>query len=443
MKLIDALKAKYKDPQAALTALGLDAALIAMDEVKHDPATGQFAGTSGSGGKGSPNTAENHLKSQAEHEEAAGHHRVLSNKSSLSRHSGAAREHSSAANLHRMAGKDPDFHNHATAASESAYKLSKAAHEKEPNGFKPPPQLTANGTRTKGTAIAGDNKENGMTTTKLSPTALVALGAVNAYLRPRLAQDAKITWPKNLWPGITPKTLSARRGAIADAVRAVVKGRLAQDADVEDVDDVIDAIEAMKDDIADMTTAPVEEPPLEDPDNDKIEDEDNDSAVCAFLQEHYPEVLDQYKASMAGAGDESDEERKKREDEEAAKKAKDAELPANLVTKKAMDEAIRSAVAKATTHVQASARAVQEARQAVRPYVGELALAFDSAEDVYAEALKMCGVKTDDVHPSAFPRLLEMLPRAGSRPRVAQDAAAPAGGSFSARFPAAGRIGLA
>ena len=56
--------------------------------------------------------------------------------------------------------------------------------------------------------------------------------------------------------------------------------------------------------------------------------------------------------------------------------------------------------------------------------------------------LKMRGVDVRDVHSSAYPKLLELLPKAGARPanaRIAQDDSSALGG-FATRHPDVARI---
>ena len=107
--------------------------------------------------------------------------------------------------------------------------------------------------------------------------------------------------------------------------------------------------------------------------------------------------------------------------------------------KKAMDEdTVKGLVAAERRNQQA----IYEARNAVRPRVGELTLAFDSAEDVYKTALEASGVKTAGVHPSAFKAMFGMLPSRNvetlSDRRLAMDAASSK--SFAERFPGAAAI---
>jgi hypothetical protein len=143
-------------------------------------------------------------------------------------------------------------------------------------------------------------------------------------------------------------------------------------------------------------------------------------------------------AKAKDALEDDDDEEKKKKEAEAAKKAEDT------VSKAAMDAAIGAAVQKATKDALAAARAVREAEKAVRPYVGELAIAQDSAAGVYSTALKMLGVDLSGVHETAYPAILKNMPVPGSKqhkePVLAQDEAATS--DFAKRHPGTARINL-
>lgn len=150
-----------------------------------------------------------------------------------------------------------------------------------------------------------------------------------------------------------------------------------------------------------------------------------------------------------GEGEESDEDCERRyvQDRKAAKdaKAKDAKRgkdePMNrdpAEDKKAMDAAISAGVSAAVTRM----NAVRDAERKVRPYVGEIVIAMDSADEVFKFALDQLGIKTAGVHPSAFEAILTMQPPPGARretPRMALDAYT----SAADLFPDAARIGQA
>ncbi len=148
------------------------------------------------------------------------------------------------------------------------------------------------------------------------------------------------------------------------------------------------------------------------------------------------------------AEDEEEEEKKKAEDEaeeEAKKKAEDEEAEAKKKAEdeeeddkkeKAMDAAIKAATAVAvaaaekriTDNILSKQNKVRVALDHLRPYVGSLDMAFDSAEDAYREGLKILGVKDyDKIHASALPTILELHDKAGAKPSkteaVAMDSA--------------------
>ena len=124
---------------------------------------------------------------------------------------------------------------------------------------------------------------------------------------------------------------------------------------------------------------------------------------------------------------------------------KDGDKP-NMVTQPAMDAAIALAV-KTATKVQSD---IRDAERFVRPFVGDLNIAFDSADSVYAKALELKGIDTKGVDPSAFKTILSLLPRAGERSRVdashvaiASDSAGGASSkAFFDRYPDAKKIGF-
>lgn len=108
--------------------------------------------------------------------------------------------------------------------------------------------------------------------------------------------------------------------------------------------------------------------------------------------------------------------------------------------KKAMDAAIGAAV----KGERANQKAIREAEKAVRPYVGELNIAFDSAEAVFRHTLEALGVKTEGVHKDALRPILDAQPVPGKRQahqeRVAMDSKGAA--DFETMYPGTSRIGL-
>lgn len=294
------------------------------------------------------------------------------------------------------------------------------------------------------------------TTAKLSPTAVYAMGSIANYLAPRLAQDAKVDL-KSILLGTTAKNLPDRATKIARDVKRAVKGRLAQDADVDDVEEVIDAIQEMVPEIAQAASEP-------DPDdvNAVTENDNNDDAkdspeamakALEFLKDKLsPEDLNAFTEMMGEqqvvppAEDETEEMRVEREKKEAedmeAGNVRDGAMDA-----KAVKRTVRLAVDSALSAERDRQNELRAAEKFVRPIVGDLAIACDSADEVYAHALEMRGIAKDKIkgmHPSAYRPLLEAMqtavPRRQQREEPVLAADSKAAGSFRERFPKAANI---
>ncbi len=465
-KLGKALRAKFKSPVEALAALGLDGSLLAMDAVTHDPKTGQFAAGEGA----SPSTRGEHKQQSEWH------------KGQSERHFNQMHEHMRTGNLKGQRESRAKYIEHKKAAESHGIK---AREEMVPTGTgrSMPKSQVSKTTRSllgwsKDHAITGDSKENHMTTTKLSPRAVSTRGALYAYLKPRLAVDAKLDLNAIL-AGVNAANFTARKPFIASAVRSAASGNLAQDADVEDVGEILDQIEELAAEAGEAVEGTGAEGGGPDPDSDNDagaslpEEDDGSNHVAEFLKDKLsPEDLatvikmmghgereageqtmdeseeDMMKRSAADARarlgrDESPEERAKREAEDKrawdAKHAKDAEP----VTREAMDAAIKAAVAGAQTKAISNQRAIREAERFVRPWVGDIAMDAASPAEVYRTALKALNVGgLDKVHPDAYRPILEAQPRPGERPARGMAADALPGGtkSFAERFPNASRV---
>lgn len=290
--------------------------------------------------------------------------------------------------------------------------------------------------------LAGDSKERSMTTNvKFSPTALVAMGALQTFIEPRLAQDSAIDL-KPILRGLTAANFKARRPLITSQIRAAVTGNLAADADIEDLGEVLDRIDQLADEGREALGEARADEGEDDPNELDGEGsgemgegggEDDEDEIKQFLADKLsPEDLETVCAMMRAKG--GDEAPDMKPDTEENKKDEPA------MDKKAMDAAITAAIrANDRKHADIAA-----ARTAVRPYVGELTVGCDSAEAVYRHALGALGVDVKDVHRDALPAILNAQPKPGARTRdvrLATDAAAAKG--FAERFPSAARIGTA
>jgi hypothetical protein len=252
-------------------------------------------------------------------------------------------------------------------------------------------------------------KEQDMSkSTQLSKTAAMVKGALTACLTPKLAKDQKID-VNPLLVEITKKNWVEKKPALIEGLKTASKGKLAKDANM---DDVVEFIDKMKG----------EDMPEDEEEEDMPEAMDSD----AMLQK----ILEAIKACfpITGAKDEPPQTEgganANPKDGENKEKigAKDAEKDDEKVDKKAMDAAIQAAVKNADKLAVDRMNAIFEARETVKPYVGQLAIAMDSAEAVYKAALDMLNVNTKDVHPSAYKAILLAQPKKDDGNRMANDA---------------------
>jgi 8-oxo-dGTP pyrophosphatase MutT (NUDIX family) len=270
--------------------------------------------------------------------------------------------------------------------------------------------------------VVGDSKlttkESDMSgkKTALSAAGMVAYGALMTHLRPRLAADAAIDF-KPVFVGVTSKNFKTHKKRIAADVTKLAGQKLAKDASLEDVTEFLDCLEKEVEGVdANMepnsAAGPSAANQLRGGEDDEMDgDEDDEKKRREFLQSKLSaEDMKAYDAEF-GAGEEQD----------AMDEAKDPKE--NMVDKKAMDAAIKVALdANNKKHA-----AIEEAKEFVRPWVGALRGAFDSASGVYKTALDTLKVDVGDAHPDAFKSILAVQTKPGET-RTAFDAA-PRGGS--------------
>lgn len=123
--------------------------------------------------------------------------------------------------------------------------------------------------------------------------------------------------------------------------------------------------------------------------------------------------------------DSDDEEEKKAEDEEevveVAEDEDDGEKDDKEGKKAEDEEEEKPKTAMDADSIRRSVVELFEAREKVKPIVGQIAC--DSAEEVYKTALKQIGVSTNGVHPSAFSAMVDMHLASSQRVTIAQDSA--------------------
>jgi hypothetical protein len=259
---------------------------------------------------------------------------------------------------------------------------------------------------------------------KLSRQALYATGALRSYLRPVLAQDAKIDFGR-VMDGVTAKNWDDKTSAIKIGLDAAIKGKLNADTDQEKVVAGLDEI---------LATVAVDAKAMS-------MDDEEDMAAMDEDKEDDMKAKDK-KAKDADPEDDEDDEddmkKKKAEKDLEAKDKKKMGKDKETMDKPGMDAAIAAAVKAAEESTMRRLREIAEAEKVARPYIGEIAVAQDSAEAVYRLALDHLGIDVKGVHPSAFKTILKLQPEPGARPaakepRIATDAKALNG--FAQRFP--------
>lgn len=309
--------------------------------------------------------------------------------------------------------------------------------------------------------------------TKLSRKAVLARGALLAHLKP-MAADAKQTFGPVLTPvlvGITRANWQAGKSALVAALRP----KLAADADIANLVSLLDSLddEGNDDDVAQdepprgepvegVTTAssvmqdadPVGEilgslrGKLSDGDLASIEqrlralklaaDQDDDGAAADTPPATPGTPAAPTTSAAATAGDAAPVSRPVMDAAIAAVR-KDARVAMDAAMRDAVRQATQQAAKDAETAAIRRMRAVADAETFVQPWVGHLAIAQDSADEVYRAALATLGVDIGGIHPSAFRAILEAQPKAGTqRARVALDSASVK--SFAERYPHAAAI---
>lgn len=293
----------------------------------------------------------------------------------------------------------------------------------------------------------------------ISRKRLMAEAAISTFLTPLLASDAKLPAMAPILAGVTAKTFKKAKPQIVAKLIEGMAGRLAKDADLKGVHDFIDSLDSMGGNEADdMTTVDAEETPEEKEKREKEEKEAKDAKDAEMKaakeaedkrarDEETPEAMDMRHAADRAAMDKrmgKDKRAKDAESETAEakeareKKEKEEREKERAEDKRANDAAIQAAI---TTERQ-RAIDLREAETAVRPYVGTIVMAMDSAEDVFRYALDTLGVKHNGVHPSALRAILDAYQRPGAphngEVRLAHDAARAK--SFAEMFPNSAKV---
>jgi hypothetical protein len=319
---------------------------------------------------------------------------------------------------------------------------------------------------------------------KLSPRAAYLAGSTAAYLTPLLAKDQKMPdLVKIFAPVTTEKSWGEKRVEIEAALTRATKPVLAQDAEVhihEHLDGAgagapPDSVLSTPDAAGGLaaTGAAAEgsgntvDPPVpgaggagDDDIAAKVQQllqgqiDDNDLAIILHALKQVKPPADPATPPASppsgdppdGSGDRKPPPKDKTAADEDGVAPKlpglaNKDTPAmdnKPVTKVAMDAAIATAIKETTDRLNAR----DEAKRFVRPWVGDIMVAMDSAADVYKFALEQAGEDVADIHPSAYKALLSRIPKPGDATAQPQRLAMDKAGNdkYVERFPNANRL---
>ena len=300
-----------------------------------------------------------------------------------------------------------------------------------------------------------------------SRAALMVKGALAAYLQPKLMPGTVLALDSALG-SVNRLNWKTERAQVLASVTALARPKLAKDASLDDMatwlmafdaaeeeDDEVEAMDA-EEEAEEAEARKAEEKRKASAEDRRMGARDRRAARDAKRAARDKSAKDAKEAEDCAAQDakmkaakdawrKAGKDRKaldkalghKASDEEFAEWAKEEEKEPEHKGEdaKAMDAKIDAAL----TTERARTRAATEAREIVRPLVGSVSLALDSAEAIYRVALNAAKVDTTGVDPSAFKALVTMIPRPGAGVRtLALDSAAAS--SLDSKFPALGRI---
>lgn len=258
------------------------------------------------------------------------------------------------------------------------------------------------------------------TTQRLSPAGGIVRGALAVYLAPRLAADAAMPDLRSVLLGSTAANRVTQLAGIASSVRSLMAGRLAKDADLEDLGEMLEAIAKVTDGEREMDDDGEDgmEPSAAIPMAAPEETEDEDPVIakvrefckgklspedCARLDE----MLGEERREGEDETPEELEAREKREREaKDAAEAEERERRENTVDRKTMDAAIASAIKENDE----KHRSLAAAHDKVRPVVGALRGAYDSAPAVFRAALKLRQVDASKVPDAGLEAVWDAIP---------------------------------
>jgi hypothetical protein len=281
-----------------------------------------------------------------------------------------------------------------------------------------------------------DRKEQSNMKTNLSRTARYVQAAAAGFLSGKLAADAKPDLSE-VFASITGANFKASKPAIIAGIAEATKGKLAAGAKLDDLPAFLGAFDEMDDDDKDKK-------PVADKRGAKDEEGETDEEKADRLEAEAKAL--RAKGDKKGAKDKRGAKDSEEETEEEKAARLKRERADDAITPAAMDAAIASANTATEKRLREAFKAVDDARRFVRPWVGELALACDSAEEVERAAATILKIPdADKVHHSALRPLIKMTPKPGERttPGLANDSRyrpADDAEGFAKRYPNAAKI---
>ncbi len=279
----------------------------------------------------------------------------------------------------------------------------------------------------------------------MSRMAAMLMGATAAFIAPKLAKDEKVDL-QPIFRRVTPKNYKDAIPKIVEAVEKAVDGHLAFDATPEGLHTLLEALSKVapkedeipaakaegmgpvKGEIKDADPAAALGGGGEEGEGEGGEGEEEGEgeggldpmeAIKSFIRanmnpEAFAKLEEMMKAAQGGGG--SMAEGAPGEDEEPDNMPKDLPKPGGgkdrMMTTRdrkppAMDEdQVQKMIKAAVAGEQQRNKELREAEQFILPYVGRLAVTFDSAEGIYREALKIKRITADPTWPITALRTL-------------------------------------
>lgn len=227
---------------------------------------------------------------------------------------------------------------------------------------------------------------------QLNKKQVAAFATLATYLKPRLAMDAA--------PADLAKLVGKynKPQSLAKAVVRQYGGKLAQDMEIEP-EELAELMEAAEE---------VVEPGSEEEKKEEEISFDEDNAAESLKAMLEGKVPDELLEKLLGCLNPQAAQDEETEEEKAARLEKEKEEKERLEKEKKEQAAMDANTIR--QQITAEIKSKNEAARKVRDLVGEVdAMAFDSANDIYAHALKQKGVNIKQYEPAAYKGMVDMM----------------------------------